>query len=683
MSEIFNNKEISWLYFNERVLQEAENEEVPLLERIRFLGIYSNNLDEFFRVRVATLKRLSKLGKKTKTIIGDDPNQLLKEIHQIVLTLRNRFDESYKQIRKSLEKENFFIINEKELDEEQGKFVQNYFHSVVRPKLIPIMLGQSEDFPALKDDAIYLAISLIKNTSSKAKYSLIQIPSHVLPRFLVLPDKGRNKYIILLDDVIRYGLNDIFYIFDFDEITAHTIKLTKDAELDISDDLSESVIRKVSNSLKKRKEGEPVRFVFDQDIKKEFLDYLTSRLNFKTEDAIIPGGRYHNFKDFMNFPLVGKEYRYEPMPPVPHPEISFHQSILTTIKKKDVMLYFPYHSFDIFIDLLREASIDPKVTEIKITLYRLAKNSSVINALINAARNGKAVTAVVELQARFDEEANIIWSERLKDEGVRVIYGVHDLKVHAKLCLINRREKKDILSYACIGTGNFNEDTTSIFSDLLLFTFNQKITSEVNRVFEFFEKNYKIGVFRHLMLSPFYFRSRMVRMIENEINNARDGKKAVITFKLNNLVDDEIIKKLYEAAMAGVQVRLNIRGMFSLLPNLPELRNNIETMAIIDRFLEHTRIFVFHNNGDEKYFISSADLMRRNLDYRVEVICPIYDKEIQQELKTFLDIQWKDNTKARILNNDFSNDDREIGRGENIIRSQFEFYNYLKQKTSD
>ncbi|MBT3300967.1 MAG: polyphosphate kinase 1 [Bacteroidetes bacterium] len=676
MTDNYRNKEISWLHFNERVLQEAECEDVPLLERIRFLGIFSNNQDEFFRVRVATLRRISILGKKLTTVTGEEPAHILKEIQQIVLNQGLRFDTIYSNIRKKLEEEQVFIINEKQLDTEQGEYVRDYFIKEVRPKLIPIMLGQSEEFPYLKDDAIYLAVSLFKRETEKLKFAVIQIPSDILPRFLILPEKNGNKYIILLDDIIRFELRDIFYIFDYDEVTAHTIKLTKDAELDISDDLSESTLRKISKSLSKRKLGEPVRFVYDAKIPDELLNYLVANLNLGRVDAMIPGGRYHNFKDFMDFPLLGKAYRYEALPPLVHPDISYQTGMLRAIRERDIMLYFPYHSFDTFIDLLREASIDPKVEEIKITLYRLAKNSSVINALINAARNGKTVTAVVELQARFDEEANIYWSSRLKEEGVKVIYGVNDLKVHSKLCLITRKERSALNYYACIGTGNFNEDTTSIFSDLMLLTFDKRITMEVSQVFEFFEKNYKIGSFKHLMLAPFFFREKLNSLIDTEIRNAKKGQKACIHFKLNNLVDDEIILKLYEAAEAGVEVKLNIRGMFSLLPDQKE---NIDAIGIIDRYLEHARIFLFCNNGKEKLFIGSPDLMKRNMDYRVEVVCPIYDKQTKDNIKAMIDIQWRDNVKARILDNNFKNelkvtDDKDI-------RSQVEFYNYLKTRS--
>jgi polyphosphate kinase len=420
---------------------------------------------------------------------------------------------------------------------------------------------------------------------------------------------------------------------------------------------------------------------FDADIPTDLLNYLIKSLNFGKEDALIPGSRYHNFKDFMKFPDLGQKHlKYQPLPPVPHPDIKPREKIITKIREKDIMLNFPYHSFDNFIDLLREAAIDPKVRSIKITLYRLGQKSSVINALINATRNGKQVTAIVELTARFDEQANIKWSNRLRDHGVKVIYGVQDLKVHAKLVLIERKEKKRTALYACVGTGNFNEDTTSVFSDHLLLTADRRITTEVLKIFNFFDKNYKISLFRHLIVSPFYMRNKLNKLINNEIKNAKEGKKAFIYIKMNNVVDERIIYKLYEASQVGVDVRMNVRGMFSMVPGLPGISDKLQAVAMIDRFLEHSRIMIFHNNGWEQYYISSADLMARNLDRRVEVACPVYDPELQKELKSFFDIQWNDNTQLRILDKDLSN--RYIPKAENEeqIRSQIAWYNYMKSK---
>ncbi len=505
MSKTYIPKEISWLSFNERVLQEAENKEVPLLERFKFLGIYSNNLDEYFRVRVATLKRLSIFGPRSKEILGYSPKSTLKRIHEIVLKQNTKFEKIYAGLLCELEKHKIHIINEKQLNPEQVEFVRDFFHKEVRTRLMPFLIEKETELPNLKDDAIYLAIYLVKKDTGKKRFALLEIPTDVISRFIVLPEKGEDKYVIFLDDIIRFGLKDIFFIFDFDEFSAYTIKLTKDAELELADDISESYIDKLSRSLQQRKWGTPVRFIYDRDMPADLLKILTKKLNFGPDDVVIPANRYHNFKNFMNFPGMGKKkFYYEPVIPILHKDIQPGRSILAAIKKKDLMLFFPYHPFDYFIDLLREASIDPSVTSIQITLYRLARNSSVINALLNAVRNGKNVTTVVELQARFDEEANILWGNKLMEEGVKVIYGVPGLKVHAKLCLITRVKNDIPQRYAAIGTGNFNEDTAKVYTDHLLLTANKKITYEVFKAFSFFNINYKKDNFYHLVLSPFF-----------------------------------------------------------------------------------------------------------------------------------------------------------------------------------
>jgi polyphosphate kinase len=678
MSKTYIPKEISWLSFNERVLQEAENKEVPLIERFKFLGIYSNNLDEYFRVRVATLKRLSQFGEKSKNILGYSPKATLKKIHEIVLNQNSKFEKIYSGLIQELDKHNIHIINEKQLNQEQTEFVQKYFHKEVRTRLMPFLIEKDSELPNLTDDAIYLAIYLVKKETQKKRFALLEIPTHVLPRFIVLPEKGEDKYVIFIDDIIRYGLKEIFFIFDFDEFSAYTIKLTKDAELEIVDDISESYIDKLSRSLQQRKWGTPVRFIYDRKMPDDLLNILTKKLKFGPDDVVIPADRYHNFKDFMNFPNPGrKKFYYEPLIPIPNRDIQPGKSILSAIKKKDIMLFFPYHPFDHFIDLLREASIDPYVTSIQITLYRLARNSSVINALLNAVRNGKNVTTVVELQARFDEEANILWGNKLMEEGVKVIYGVPGLKVHSKLCLITRVKNEVTQRYAAIGTGNFNEDTAKIYTDHLLLTTNKKITNEVFKAFNFFNVNYKKDNFYHLVLSPFFLRNKIILLIENEIKNALAGKKAFIYLKLNNITDNEIINHLYEASKAGVTIRLIIRGMISLVPGIKDISENIKAIGIVDRFLEHTRFMIFCNGGNEECFISSADLMTRNIEHRIEVTCPVFDKSIKNEMKEIFEIQWSDNVKARKLDATLSN--TFVKQGKKPINSQIEVYNYIKR----
>ncbi len=681
MSKTYIPKEISWLSFNERVLQEAENKEVPLIERFKFLGIYSNNLDEYFRVRVATLKRLSQFVSKTKDVLGYNPKATLKKINEIVLSQNIKFEKVYSSLIQELDKHKIHIINEKQLNQEQAEFVRNYFLKEVRTRLMPYLIEKDSELPNLTDDAIYLAIYLRKKETDKKRYALLEIPTEVLPRFIILPEIGDDKYIIYLDDIIRFGLKDIFFLFDFDEFNSYAIKLTKDAELEIVDDISESYIDKLSRSIHQRKWGSPVRFIYDHRMPDELLKILTRKLSFGPDDAIIPVERYQNLKDFMHFPSLGKKkFYYEPLVPISHKDIQPGKSILSAIKKKDLMLYFPYHSFDYFIDLLREASIDPYVTSIQITLYRLARNSSVINALLNAVRNGKSVTTVVELQARFDEEANILWGNKLMEEGVKVIYGVPGLKVHSKLLLITRVKNDLTQRYAAIGTGNFNEDTARIYTDHLLLTANLKITNEVLKAFNFFNVNYKKDNYYHLILSPFALRNKMILLLENEIKNAQAGKKAYIYLKLNNLTDTEIIDDLYKASLAGVNIKLLVRGMISLVPGMKDISENIKAIGIVDRFLEHSRFMIFCNGGNEEIYISSADLMTRNIEHRIEVTCPVFDKSIRNDLKNIFDIQWNDNVKARKIDATLSN--KFVKPGKKPLQSQVEVYNYLsKSKT--
>jgi polyphosphate kinase len=676
MSKAYIPKEISWLSFNERVLQEAGNSDVPLVERFKFLGIYSNNLDEYFRVRVATLKRLSLFGSKSKTILGYNPKTTLKRVHEIVLAQNERFENIYANLINELKRHRIHIINEQQLDTNQSAFVTDYFHREVRTRLMPLILTKDAGLPNLTDDAIYFAIMLRNTATDKKRYALLEIPTGLLPRFILLPEREGEKYIIFLDDVIRYGMKELFFIFQFDEIFAYTIKLTKDAELDIGDDISESYIEKISKSLQQRKKGNAVRLVHDRDMPNELLKILTKKFNLSHDDAIIPGDRYHNFKDLMKFNQPeGESFRYKPVAPILHRDIQQGKSILSVIKRKDLMLYFPYNPFDHFIDLLREASIDPNVTAIDITLYRLARNSSVINALLNAARNGKSVTTVVELQARFDEEANILWGKKLLDEGVKVIYGVPGLKVHSKLCLITRSKNNSIERYAAVGTGNFNEETARVYTDHLLLTSDKKITNEVVKAFNFFVANYRKEKFYHLLLSPFYLRNKLLMLIENEIKNAKAGKSAYISIKMNNFTDEEIIGKIYKAASAGVNVRLIVRGMLSLVPGVKGNLENLKAISIVDQYLEHSRFLIFCNGGDELVYITSADIMPRNLDRRIEVTCPVYDDAIRKEIMDVFEIQWSDTVKARIYDEMQSNT---LARStENPVRSQIGVHTYL------
>lgn len=674
-------KEISWLSFNQRVLQEADNIKVPLIERIRFLGIYSNNLDEFFRVRVATIKRLAKLDLKSNNMFGYSATDTLKEINRIVLQQRNYYESIYIKIIEELEKQSIIFKNETNLSPEQEEFVSNYFSRRLKPILMPFFIRKESEITSLKDDAVYFGITItpLKDTK-KIRYAIMEVPTRVLPRFIILPCKEKETNIIFLDDIIRYGLKELFSLFKYKEISAHTIKVNKDAELDIIDDISESYVESMSKSLIQRKTGNPVRFIYDREIPSSLLNLVTNKMNITEDDALLAGGRYHNLKDLINFPDPGiEELKYRSMPDIKHPDLQSESSILAQIRKKDILTYFPYHSFDTFIDLLREASIDPSVKDIYISLYRIGKGASVVNALTNAVRNGKKVTAVVELQARFDEEANIYWSKVMVEAGVKVIYGAPGLKVHAKIVLITRVKNNKTQKYACIGSGNFNEDNARVYTDHLFMTSDTKITNEVSKIFSFLEKNYKRPNYYHLIVAPIYSRNRITRLINTEIQNAREGRKAFIHIKLNNLVDREMIQLLYKAANEGVDVKLNIRGMFSMKTGIEGISDKIKAIAIVDRFLEHTRIMIFHNGGNDKYFITSGDLMTRNMERRVEVGVPIFDKDIQQELRDIFDIQWNDNVKARLLDKNLTN---EISKNEDKqeIRSQYKIYDYLKEK---
>jgi polyphosphate kinase len=677
----YMNREISWLSFNWRVLQEAADPTVPLIERFKFLGIYSSNLDEFYRVRVGSLQRMIDAGIKTKTIFGGTPKKIYKAIHDKVVFLGDKFDKVFAELQEELRKEKIFIIDETQLNAEQEKFVQNYFEQQVRSRLVPIMLNSIPDFPYLKNQVIYLAIRMSRQENKNdVKFALIEIPADVLPRFTVLPTNDDKNYIIMLDDVIRYGLKEIFAIFEYDTFEAYTVKLTRDAEIDIEDDVTKSFFEKISKSIRKRKLGQPVRFVYDREMAADLLDFILTRSNLKGFENVIPGGRYHNAKDFMSFPNVGsKNLENKKVPALHHRAFQKNQSMFKAIREKDILLHFPYQSFHHIIDLLREAAIDPQVKSIKMTLYRVATNSNVMNALINASRNGKSVTAVIELMARFDEEANIYWTRKLEEEGVRIIDGVPGLKVHAKLLLIAREEDGKTVYYANIGTGNFNETTAKIYADHTLLTADKRITTEVNNVFKFLKNNYKTFAYRHLLVSPFYMRKRIDKLIKNEIDNAVAGKEAYMYIKLNSLVDRATINRLYEASQAGVKIKMIVRGICSLVPGVPGISENIEIISIVDKYLEHSRIFIFCNGGEEKYYISSADWMIRNLDNRVEVATPIYDKNIQSELKNYMEIQFKDGVKARRINEKQNNPYRRLKLNPKY-RAQEDIYEFLKDE---
>ncbi len=685
---LYINREISWLRFNERVLQECADKEVPLIERLRFLGIFSNNLDEFFKVRYATVKRIAESGRTGKSVLGGARAiDLLEEITKICINQQAKSLEILSDIEDELEEENIFLIDETEVAEKHEAFIRDYFLQNVSPQLMTIILNDLTKFPMLKDTAAYLAIRMViqdpasgrqQPLKKEKRYALIEIPKGI-NRFVVLPSDGDKNYIMILDDLIRYCLDSIFPMFDYKSISAHMIKITRDAELDIDNDLSKSFIEKISSSVEHRKIGDPVRFVYDKSIADDTFAFLKEKMGIEDTDSLIPGGRYHNRRDYMGFPSLGRnDLQYERIKPLPVKGLSLEGSLLESISKKDFLQYAPYHTFSYVIKFLREAALDPKVRSIKITVYRLANNSQVTASLINAVKNGKQVTVQIELQARFDEQANIQYAEQLQAEGVKLIFGVPGLKVHSKICLIERKEGDRIKRYGFISTGNFNESTARIYTDYTLFTANEPILKELDKVFEFFETTYKIHKYKHLIVSPHYTRKVFQKLISKEIENARAGREAYIKIKMNSFTSYQMVDELYDASRAGVKIQLIIRGICCLVPGVEGMSENIEAISVVDKFLEHPRLFIFSNGGNPKVAISSADWMTRNLDNRVEVGCFIYDEDIKQELIDTFEISWADNVKARIFDEVQDNTYRRNNGPR--IRSQFAMYDYYLEK---
>ena len=653
------NRDISWMYFNKRILDEAANESIPLLERLTFLAIYSNNLDEFFQVRVATLRRMIEIEERVRIAKSDS-----KSILHTILKLNEKYSKEFETIFyiliAELEKENIHFRNEHTLNEEQVEFVDTFYKEVLMNSLFPILVSRMEDEPELNDKSIYLAVKITDLDGEKKKkrkeFALIEIPTAEFTRFLILPKEGEKTCIMFLDDVIRFCLPRIFASLNYDSYEAYNIKFTRDAEMEFDNSAYQGVLEKVSKGVKSRKSGEPVRFVYDREIPKDLLRFIEKLLRIERKDAHIGGARYHNLKDFLSFPKVGRpDLKFAPQPPIPISAFEKAISIISLIRTKDQYLHYPYHSFDNYIQLLREAAISPEVKSIKISIYRLAKNSKVIKALICAAMNGKKVTAVVELLARFDESSNINWAKKMQAAGIKVIFGVDGLKVHSKLTLITARNG----NIACISTGNFHEGTATVYTDFTLLTAKKTIVDEVETVFDYIEHPYLNPVFNELIVSPIFMRKRIISLIKKEIDNARKGLPAYIFCKINHIVDEKIIEKLYDASIAGVTIKLLVRGNCSLVTGVPKLSENIQAYGIIDRYLEHSRIMIFANGGDEKYYIGSADWMGRNLDNRIEVYVPVYDADLKHQLKRIIEYGLKDNLKARIVD----------GSGKNVLQS--------------
>ncbi|MET2971826.1 polyphosphate kinase 1 [Vibrio harveyi] len=676
--KLYIEKELSWLSFNERVLQEAADKTVPLIERIRFLGIFSNNLDEFYKVRFADVKRRILISQERGG--SDNSKHLLTKMQTKALKLNEQFDELYGDLIREMARRRIFLVNENQLDDTQKRWITKYFRKEVMPHITPLLIKDDIDvLQFLKDEYAYITVDLRKDDHSQ--YALLEIPTDHLPRFVMVPEqKGkRRKTIILLDNIIRYCLDELFKgFFDYDELNGYAMKMTRDAEYDLRLEIEYSLLEQMSEGVNQRLTAMPVRFVYEREMPQEMLDFLCSKLQISNYDSLIPGGRYHNFKDFIGFPNVGREYlENKPMPPMKCADFEGYANSFDAIKAKDILLYYPYHTFDHISELVRQASFDPKVLAIKINIYRVAKDSRLMNSLIDAVHNGKSVTVVVELQARFDEEANIEWSKVLTDAGVHVIFGAPGLKIHSKLLLISRREEGEIVRYAHIGTGNFHEKTARIYTDFALLTADQEITNEVRNVFGYIENPYRPVRFSHLIVSPRNSRKQLYRLIDGEIANAKAGKKAALTIKVNNLVDKGIVNKLYGASNAGVKINMIIRGMCSLVPGIEGVSENIRIISIVDRFLEHPRVVITHNDGDPQVYISSADWMTRNIDHRIEVAAPVRDPRLKQRIIDITNIHFTDTVKARLIDKEMSNS--YVPRGNRKkVRSQVAIYDYLK-----
>lgn len=673
------NRERSWLAFNARVLQEAEDKTVPLLDRLRFLGIFSNNLDEFFSVRYALMVRQSRQNEQQYSNDGIPVQELLKEITDTVIEQQAKSLSILRSIKYELEDENIYVASENDLIPDHQSFVKDFFVQKVSPALVTIVFNEFSEFPLLKDSSGYLAVKMVIKDTQEVKYAIIEIPNSI-NRFVELPRIGDNQYLIMLDDVIRYNIDKIFNIFDYESISSYMIKFSRDAQLDMDTDLHLSFLDQISMSVKDRRIGEVIRFVYDKKMDQDMLDFFLEKMEIDVSDSIIPGGRYHKRRDYMNFPDMGrKDLMYSPKAPLPIKGLSLEDNILDKVSKRDYLLNTPYQSFSYVIKFLREAALDPEVTSIKITLYRLARQSQVVSSLINAAKNGKKVTVQIELQARFDEANNIRHAEQMQLEGVKLIFGVKGLKVHSKICLIERNEGKTSKKIGFISSGNFNESTSRVYTDVTLFTSNQKILKDVDKVFDFLDVNYKVSKYKHLIVSPHNTRNQFCKLIDKEIKNAKAGLPAYLKLKMNSLTDFRMVDKLYEANNAGVKIQLIIRGICCLVPGVKGMSENIEAISIVDNFLEHSRVYIFGNAGNPKIYIASADFMTRNLDERVEVTCPIYDKEVKQELIDSFDIAWKGNVKVRChcdkLENKYRN--RE---GQDIHRAQHELYSYYQEK---
>ncbi len=670
MKKAYVERDVSWMYFNHRILQEAEKEFVPLLERLSFLGIYSNNLDEFFRVRVASLNRMleRKLDKDTEQQI----KKSLKTINKLNESYSKEYTEAVDKVFEELETHKIRLVTEANLNDEQKDFLSQFFYDKLNGSVNPIWLSEIEDLTVLEDNRIYLIVEKCEKKDNKKKYAIVKVPDRIYGRWVKIPSSDGFDNIMYLDDVIRYCLPLVFLGFKESTYRAYSFKFTKDAEMEMDNDADFGTMEKIALGVNSRKKGEAVRVIYDHEMPREMQRKLRDRLNTKELDASLAGGRYQNHKDLMSFPDCGRnDLKYDKWTPIMKPEFVSNESILDQIRQKDRFIHVPYHNFNGYIRVLREAAIKPEVKSIKTTLYRLAKDSKVVKALITAARNGKKVTAVVELLARFDEESNIKWSKRMQEEGVNVIFGVEGLKIHSKLLYIESKKG----NIACIGTGNFHEGNAKIYTDYLMMTARPKIVNEVAKVFDFIDRPFSPFRFSELLVSPNSMKSRILRMLDTEIRNASEGKEAWVKIKINHITDTDMVTKLYQASKAGVKIDIVIRGNCSLIPGIKGLSENIRCVGIIDRYLEHSRILIFANGGKPRYFLGSADWMPRNLLNRIEVLTPVYDEELQADLMRTISYGMRDTTNGRFVDGKGTNN---FVEGE-PFRSQQELYKEYKK----
>ncbi|RIJ37384.1 polyphosphate kinase 1 [Pontibacter oryzae] len=672
----FINRELSWLAFNYRVLQEAKDKTVPLLERVKFMAIFSSNLDEYFKVRVATLKRLIKLKEKTRKKLEEDPTETLDQIMAEVHRQQQEFGQVFREgILADLREQNIHMLTENDLNAEQEAWVKDYFEETLEPLLLPIILDETETHLFLKDQTVYLGVKMWEPAESDCKperFAMLEIPTKKHgSRFVKLPTVNEQRYVMFIDDVIRFCMPRLFpqyKVFD-----AHAVKVSRDAELDIEEEVSGNLMAKIHNSLKKRETGYPARLLYDPQTPQDLLDMMMAHTGI-TEAELVEGSKYHNFRDFFQFPDFNlPELKYDLQPTLVHPELEKADSLLAAMKEKDYLVHYPYQSFDYVLRLFEEAAEDPKVTAMSATLYRVADKSKIAKALAKAAKNGKLVTVVVELKARFDEESNIFWAGKLQKAGANVIFGVPDLKVHSKLGLITRNEKGKLVNYAYLSTGNYNEDTSKIYADHALFTSDKRLTKDVEQVFNFFIDRQPNKTFQHLLMAPLNMRQNFVKLIDREIKNAKKGLPASMILKMNALQDERMIRKLYSASQAGVKIQLLVRGICCLMPGVKGISENIEVRSIVDRYLEHARVYIFHNNGDEQLYIASADWMTRNLNRRVEVAFPIYQPELAAQIRHIIELQLADDTKTRSVDNSYIKAETPTA-----MRAQYAIYDYLR-----